>query len=261
MSTKEKDLNIINITYDKIPEESKERIDFLYDIIPEVNENELTLIDFNYFNMELILEIVRTMKTLKQFKKGDIYNYISFTRFVDGDIKIGCDWCSICNGGMEIFYDTILEISNDENKISKLKTPLLLEEWLDLYEPFFIEHKHYSNLICEDIYLNPILNKIKDYKEKDNILLNILPILRMLNAVKQIEQRWCPFKHMKKLNFNRDYYFYNSHDPKDVKLAIKDLKRNGKITNGKIKDNDNSYIKGITIFDDFMNYIENIITK
>ena len=80
-----------------------------------------------------------------------------------------------------------------------------------------------------------------------------------MHGVKQIEQRWCPFKHMKKLKFDRDYYIYNSHDTDEVEIVKDLLTKNGKIINGKKKKTNNNYTKGSSIFDEFVEYLENII--
>jgi len=75
---------------------------------------------------------------------------------------------------------------------------------------------------------------------------------------------------MKKINFKRDYQLYNSHKPEEVEASMDLLKKEGRVTykrimkynydNDKTIDNSTNYERGITIFDDFMEYVEKIIT-
>ena len=68
---------------------------------------------------------------------------------------------------------------------------------------------------------------------------------------------------MKKLKYNRDYYIYNSHNTEEVQSAVDTIKQHGKLTlknsSKKIPSNDMTYTKGLTPFNDFMKYIEDII--
>ena len=251
---KKEDLEIILKTYSKVTDEhGHETTNFQYKI-PNVTKTELDIIDFSHFNMRLIIDGFRAMKELKTHNKNNIYNYISFSRFTKGIDKIGCDWCSICNGGLEMLHDTILESCNTGNILAFSNIPDVFKEWLKYYESFYLDHEYYQPLSYED-YIKPFKTKMLDDKTFSNIKL----FLKVLHGVKQIEQRWCPFKHMKKLKFDRDYYIYNSHDTDEIEIVKDLLTKNGKIINGKKKKTNNNYTKGSSIFDEFVEYLENII--
>ena len=274
------DENIINITQGKIPKDIEEQFSFIYTSIPEINDKELEIVEINYINMQLIFDIARLIRTLKKYKKGDINNYITFSRFVDGPDKITCDWCSIANGIFELLSNTILEVCNDKNTITSLYAPeqckhailhfnksIQTEGW---------NHKHYVPITYTDESLKPFLDILNSHKselseeEKEKIIKDIKVILGCIDGLTQLEQRWCPFKHMKKINFKRDYQLYNSHKPEEVEASMDLLKKEGRVTykrimkynydNDKTIDNSTNYERGITIFDDFMEYVEKIIT-
>ena len=255
------DFKIVDDIYSKVPKKFKKGLGFLENNHPNVNENELDIVDFSTINIELILDIFKLISDLKQYEKGDIDNYISFTRFVEGKEKISCDWCSICNGAFEMLYDTISDVC-DSDVILSLYIPKSLFVQFNIYKSFFLNHKDYFPLAYDKDRLKVLSNKLNLNKEnKKQILIKIKLILKMLNGIEQIERRWCPFKHMKKLKFNRDYYMYDSHKPDEVKLAIDLIKKEGKINKQPIiKQNNIDHEKGFTVFDGFMEYIEKIIT-
>ena len=266
-----KDYNIMKILKDEfdalsISSKEQEKISVIFNNIPGVDDYETSSVSINYFNLKLLFDICRSIRKLKKYKKGDIYNYVSFSRFTKGYDKIFCDWCSISNGIFELFYDTVLEVCNNKEKIKSLEIPQNLK---GLVVSFHVAHnEHYSPLTYTDKDLEPFTNKFKvlglNKEEKVEIKSKIKYIIFALKALKQIEQRWCPFKHMKKLNFNRDYYIYNSHNDKEVKEVVNLLKKEGKVTiknsPKKTPSDDLSYKKGPTIFSKFMEYVENIIS-
>ena len=267
------DENIINITQDKIPDFTKKIHSFIFASIPEINDEELKIAEINYINMQLVFDTSRLIRTLKKYKKGDINNYITFSRFVGGPDKIMCDWCSIANGILELLSSTILEVCNDRKLITSLYIPKAITDFTN--SPFCQTHKHYTPLTYTDESLEPFLIIINSHKsllseeEKENAINDIKTILLAIDGLKQLEQRWCPFKHMKKLNFRRDYHLYNSHKNEDIGSAMNLLDQKGKVTykgimkynydNDKSIDDSTDYPKGITIFDDFMEYVEKII--
>ena len=271
------DENIINITQNKIPEDIKEQFSFIYTNIPEISDKELEIIEISYINMQLIFDVARLIRTLKKYKRGDINKYITFSRFVKGPDKITCDWCSIANGIFELLSNTILEACNDKNTITSLYVPKQCKQAVLNFNKSIhtSNNKYYTPITYTDESLKPFLDILNSHKselseeEKEKIIKDIKVILGCIDGLTQLEQRWCPFKHMKKINFKRDYQLYNSHKPEGVEAAMDLLKKEGKITykkaikynydNDKSFDNSIKYKKGITIFDDFMEYVENII--
>ena len=266
-----KDYNIMEVlknevdNFFKSPEE-QERISVIFNNIPGIDDYETSAVSMSYFNLKLILDVCRSIRKLKKYKKGDINNYISFSRFTKGYDKIFCDWCSISNGVFELFYDTVLEACNDKEIIKSLEISKNLK---GLVVSFNVAHnEHYSPLTHTDEDLEPFMVNLNtlDLKKEEKIKIKskIKYIIYSLKALKQIEQRWCPFKHMKKLKFNRDYYIYNSHNADEVKTATELLKKRGRVTlknrPKKSPSTDLSYKEGPTAFSKFMEYIENIIT-
>jgi hypothetical protein len=280
MQNRFEDENIINITQDKIPNEVKEQYSFIYSNIPEINDQELKIVEINYINMQLVFEVSRLIRILKKHKKGDINNYITFSRFKKGPDKVMCDWCSIANGIFELLSSTILEVCKDKKTITSLYVPehctRAIKHFNNSISTEGWNHKHYSPLTYTDASIKPFLDVLNSHKsllsdeEKENTIEKIKTILLVIDGLKQLEQRWCPFKHMKKLNFKRDYHLYNSHNDGDVESAMDLLNKEGKVTyknilkynynNDKPIDDSTDYKKGITIFDDFMEYVEKIIT-
>ena len=117
--------------------------------------------------------------------------------------------------------------------------------------------------------VNILLSSLKEKlniseKDRTKIISEIITILHVFDALQQIEQRWCPFKHMKRLKYNRDYYIYNSHNTEEVQSAVGIIKQHGRLTSKnsskKIPSNDMSYTEGSTVFSDFMEYAETILT-
>jgi len=251
----EKDIKIVSDICAKIEIEHGENKNSFTEAIPGINEDELDIIWPNEFSLFLIVELYRLMGTLKTHQKGNIYNYISFSRFVKGVDKAACDWCSIVNGSLEMMRDTMLDVCETVADINTINVPEIFEEWLEGLDTFCLEHKYYSQLSCED-YIKPFKNKKLD----SETLFNIKLFLKLLDGVKQIEKRWCPFKHMQELSFDRDYYAYNSHDKEEVGI-VKDLLRNNKkITKQENKEKiNNKYKKTPSIFDEFIEYLQKII--
>lgn len=265
------DFHIIEVLKNEIDNffkspEKQERVSVVFKNIPGIDDHEMSSVSMSYFNLKIILDVCRSIRKLKKYKKGDINNYISFSRFTKGHDKIFCDWCSISNGIFELFYDTTLEACNNKETIKLLEIPKNLER---VVTSFNTNHnEHYSSLTHTDEDLKPFMINLSmiDLKEEEEIKikLKIKYIIYSLKILKQLEQRWCPFKHMKKLKFNRDYYIYNSHNADEVKTATRLLKNKGRVTfqnsPEKFPTNDLSYEEGTTVFGKFMKYIENIIT-
>ena len=250
--------------------ETGNSVDYLFDsLIPFIQVKELLIVAVNHNNMQIVFNTYKSLRLLKKYEKGYIKNYISFSRFKGGLDKIMCDWCSIVNGTFELILDAVLEVCDDKDTILKMSTP----EWSDNDAPLFIsnfnnlDNKLYSSASCGEEDLKPFTEKLDNLdiseKERIKIISEITKILHVKDALRQIEQRWCPFKHMKKLKYNRDYYIYNSHNTEEVQSAVDTIKQHGKLTlknsSKKIPSNDMTYTKGLTPFNDFMKYIEDII--
>ena len=92
----------------------------------------------------------------------------------------------------------------------------------------------------------------------------ITEIIRLKNIVEIIETRYCPFKHLTEINFDRPYYYYSSNNIKELKMAQEILRERGQIRCDEcveIINSNKNYIYKISpsIFDDYMIYIKNIM--
>jgi len=250
------DLVIINITYNKYISEYEENNNSFQNVIPKVSDEEFDIISVSEFNLHLIINLFKLMKTLKTFDEKDIHKYISFSRFIKGKDKIACDWCSIANGSMEMMYNSMLTACTTDN-ITKLENiPEIFEIWLQEWELFCLKHEYYLPLSSED-YIKPFKNK----KLNNKTLSNIKLFLKLLDGAKQIEQRWCPFKYGKELKFNRNYYIYDSHNLDEIELVKQRLRNEGKITGKEIiKQKDFYHKQKSIVFDEFLNHLKKIIT-
>ena len=235
-------------------------------LMPFVQMNELITVAMNYTNMQMIFDTYKSMRLLKKYEKGYIKNYISFSRFKQGPDKIMCDWCSVVNGTFELMRDTVFEVCDNKDIILKISAPKGIELFLSNFNK--LNNKLYSSTTHKKEDLKTFTDKLDnlDISEKDRtkIISEIITILHVFDALQQIEQRWCPFKHMKRLKYNRDYYIYNSHNTEEVQSAVGIIKQHGKLTSKnsskKIPSNDMSYTEGSTVFGDFMEYAETILT-
>jgi hypothetical protein len=252
----EEDLAVINTTYNKYISEYEENNNSFQNIIPKVSDEELDVISVSEFNLHLIISLFKLIKTLKSFDEKDIHKYISFSRFIKGKDKTACDWCSIANGSLEIMHDSMLTActTGDIAKLENISEKF--EIWLQKWELFCLEHEHYLPLSSED-YIKLFKNK----KLNNKIFSNIKLFLKLLDGARQIEQRWCPFKHGKELKFNRNYYIYDSHNLDEIELVKQKLRNEGKITGKEIiKQKDVHHKQKSIVFDEFLNHLKKIIT-
>ena len=86
------------------------------------------------------------------------------------------------------------------------------------------------------------------------------------NYVKLTEKRWCPFKYIKKLEYDRDYYYLRSDEQKNLYIAGKLLRTYGIVNCNDISvheqmqliNESSDIIKTTvpTIFDDYYKLLE-----
>ena len=106
------------------------------------------------------------------------------------------------------------------------------------------------------IFYNYNIKLSKNQMEKINIF------IEWLYYSEYIERTWCPFKHLKNINYKRDYYYYNSHNIENLKLASYILAKEGKITcNNCIKILNREkrlWTEEESIFKNYISYIKRI---
>jgi len=148
------------------------------------------------------------------FTEDDLSHYISFTRFGSGMDKLSCDWCSIINGLNELTLDKLKHVSAVPDGSSISEVTSLMESY---------EHFPKSS----DVSFKPTAAQLAAY---DLPASTIAPLLEWRNAVEYIEQRWCPFKTLQRLNFNRSYYAFSTEDREELMQAQAILKEKKRIT-------------------------------
>ena len=212
-----------------------------------------------------LLTVIRLTRMINKIEKKNLEKYISFTRFNDGYDKIYCDWCSICNGLLEYSLDIIFSNINNKkiNNIGELKSIdnnlILLKNIYYCYNTSpekLLKKSKYKNVISEKI------NKNIFVKKKEAVIKNINDVVILKEALELVEQTFCPFLHLKKINFKRDYYYYNPNNSKDLEIAKKILIKNKKITchncvkiiNKELEEKKNDY----KFFGDYLKYLINI---
>ena len=259
------DLEIIQMTIDKSIEETKEGTDFIYSSLKGITDEELILGWVTPYNMQLIFDICRVIQRLKKCKTEELDAFISFTRFVRGHDKIFCDWCSINNGLFQFFYDIILDICNNKEKILSFNVPEKLKDLVNRFNQS--SHEEYTHVSSNVDKLLPFTTKMDEIElpdsEKSRIISEIEYVMMFRDMLKQIEERWCPFKHHKKLKVDGDHYKYNSHVFDDVQMAQHLLKRDGRVNkknHSTMPEHDLFHTNGVTIFDDFMKHMKKLIT-
>ena len=140
----------------------------------------------HYFNLKLFMDIF--FHPLKSI----LYNLNKNICFLEiniyDDIKISCEWCSICNGVIHTVKENIIKKPSLIKKINlnKLKK---MEKYLD-----FI-------LIDRKIKLKK--KEIIKWSKKtfNKISIDYLLISSIYLKLELIELRWCPFKRSKKFYY------------------------------------------------------------
>jgi len=146
--------------------------------------------------------------------KPSLHNLNKNVCFLDiedkyNNIKISCDWCSICNGIMETAKQNIIENPKLVKQIDfyGLKT-------IDMYLNFILidrEEKLTNNVIekwCEITF--------------GQITIDLLLFSQIYLKIEMIELRWCPFKRSKE-------FYYRNKDKRYLEPTEKMIYKIGKI--------------------------------
>ena len=225
-------------------------------------------------NLLMIIDMAKVIKSFQSKNKIEFDSYFSFTRFSNGIDKVGCDWCSIINGILELLIlETEQYYSSDNFNPNNLLIPSSIKQFSDKWTSLM--RRKIPGFLKIDDRGRPSINQIKvfttildDTKLNDcqkNISIEfITEIIRLKNIVEIIETRYCPFKHLTEINFDRPYYYYSSNNIKELKMAQEILRERGQIRCDEcveIINSNKNYIYKISpsIFDDYMIYIKNIM--
>jgi hypothetical protein len=223
---------------------------------------EFQIINITRTNLIFILDIHNYIRIIEKQESDILEKYISFTRFSRGTDKMSCDWCSIVNGSLELLLDTVYANINDKSVYKLLNSDFQIE----LNKLIYINNIFYHIKPKQhdlDKYYDKIDLKINN-ENKEQIKKLVYNLVIFRDIVEDIETRWCPFKHMTKLNFDREYYKYNPNDVKELKIASNIIKNQGeikcdqciKLLNESPVLNKHSH----TIFKDYMKRINQILT-
>ena len=221
-------------------------------------------------NLRQIIAVIKTLSFL-ECKPREIYDWISLTRFFDGPMKLSCDYCSILNGLCEFVREKLIEdIQSDNFDIRNYETHMhslpFINRWvltgmlpgnLNVYGKL-----KKANL---DKYLELSRKRCMNAKDTMNYMNFIREFMYTYELFQLIEQRWCPFKHLTQMKYDRKYYYYGTKK-KDLKKAKKILIKHGKITCDNcvsILNDSKSICKNNekSVFDDYLKLIDQILSK
>jgi len=161
----------------------------------------------HYINLKIFMRVFHILKPA-------ITNMIDNICFLDihekyENIKIACDWCSICNGIFETAKQNILSNPNILKKIN-IKKINFFDKYLNFV--LYSRKKKISFIEIEKWCINTF------HKKTDDLLL-LSSIYLKLECV---ELRWCPFKRSKE-------FYYRNKDSRYLVPTEKIIHRFGKI--------------------------------
>lgn len=125
------------------------------------------------------------------------------------NIKIGCDWCSICNGVFETVKQNIID---DPSLLKKINVKKI--NFIDKYLDFVLNYR--TNKIS-DSEIEEWCNNTFHKKTNDLLLLSSIYL-----KLEYIELRWCPFKRSKE-------FYYRNKDNRYLLPTEKVFNKMGKI--------------------------------
>ncbi len=209
------------------------------------------LMSYPFYKLPILILEMNIIKPKKEsleayidfYKKNKFLGYnskmfdkfVSLTRFQSGLDKVYCDWCGLINGINEMILYSIKDYIRSKKDIDKLLKKLYIPNYA-------IYTMRTMSIYCSPIQffkkeiqteINIIHKLISDnYKVRldENKIEKIKLFIEWLYFGEYIERTWCPFKHMKNIKYKRNYYYYNSHNIENLKLASHILIKEGKIT-------------------------------
>lgn len=228
------------------------------------------------FQLNLVYKICRNSRFL-MISNQDIDSYITFTRFGSGLDKAFCDWCSIANGMLELIIDKHLELIrsddwNVERYVQEFKLPCELKTFRNnvrsIHNGVVQKHRDQLAVRTEQIqpYIDELDNRHMSQKIKNKICSKLCSILELRNMIEIIERRWCPFRHLREINFDRNYYVYSANNTEDLKQVqeiliqsgIVDCKDCAKTINSSLQSDHSMKLDHSSIFDSYIEEIRNL---
>ena len=160
--------------------------------------------------------------------RASFSNYVSFTRakFSLWD-KISCDWCSLVNGVAEYIIEslhTALESgSNDVLLLQPLSNWILSVRYLRYLPYSVVRHLYDSDTVDQDkSNLLELLNSnfpSLDRNQYQAMCRIIHQVVEFKVIVSLLERRWCPFMHLKKMAYRREYHCFDPRARDHIELV------------------------------------------
>ena len=158
--------------------------------------------------------------------KNDLRDYIQLTRFIEQQNldRMSCDWCSIVNGSLEFVLDSISE--NKASDINKLNTSSLTLMHKMLMGLTKIPGRFPEKCLVSDDEIDVFIENKKivlEFGETLKLKDTIKKLLELRNIVELVESRWCPFRYLSDIAYERHYW------GTDVQQIAKLLRESGRI--------------------------------
>merc|ERR1712137_823110 len=83
------------------------------------------------------------------------------------------------------------------------------------------------NIYNVDLNVTPTEMQLAEYSLPAQM---VVPLLEMNNLNEFVETRWCPFRHLRQIDFNRSYYAFTPEDKDELLQAQTILRTNKRIT-------------------------------
>ena len=206
-----------------------------------------------------LFELNRTLKIIGENIKhqNNLGDYIQLSRFIDQDNldRLSCDWCSIVNGSLEFILDSIK--GNSATDIIKLKSSLVSTHSRIMGLTRFSGCIPGNTYKVSDAEIDSFIrtnNIIHQYDQLATLKEIIGKLLELRNVVEIIESRWCPFRYLSDIAYERHYW------GTDVDKIAELLRDSGRITCTQCVPLVNRYFSATKIKSSvFEPYVQNLI--
>lgn len=144
----------------------------------------------HFVNLKIIMRIFHVLKPALSNMDDNICFLDIHEKYEN--IKIACDWCSICNGIFETLKQNVIQNPNVIKKID-MKKIIFFNKYLD-----FVLNNRETKITVNEI--EEWCKKTFHKKTNDLLLLSSIYL-----KLEHIELRWCPFKRSKEFYYrNKD---------------------------------------------------------
>lgn len=169
--------------------------------------NEYLRVSPHFINLKIMIRIFHVLKPGLSNMDDNICFLDIHEKYEN--IKIGCDWCSICNGIFETLKQNLIE-NPDLIKEINMKKIYFFNKYLD-----FVLNNRKTKITNNEI--EEWCKKTFIKKTNDLLLLSSIYL-----KLESIELRWCPFKRSKE-------FYYRNKDKRYLLPSEKVIHKIGKI--------------------------------